>query len=46
MSLVDDDCESNEFENDRSTSSMPIRGGRPPFPKKKRTRKIAKKSVV
>jgi hypothetical protein len=35
MSLVDidDDCESNEFENDKSTGSMPVRGGRPPFPK-------------
>jgi hypothetical protein len=35
MSLVniDDDCESNEFENDKSTGSLPVRGGQPPFPK-------------
>jgi hypothetical protein len=43
---IDDDGESDEFETDRSTGSMRVRGGRPPLPKKKRTINVAKKSVV
>jgi hypothetical protein len=43
---MNDDGESNEFETNRSTDSMLVRGGRPPRPKKKRTRNVANKSIV
>jgi hypothetical protein len=45
---MDEDNDSDEMEIDRSsaTGSMKGRGGRPPLPKKKKNRKVAKPSIV
>jgi hypothetical protein len=43
---IDEDNDSNEIETDRSSGSMRGRGGRPPLPKKRKTKKVAKPSIV